>query len=133
MPPPRANHDNSRLVTLITIILVVAVLYLAQEVLIPLALAVLLTFLLAPLVDRLQRWGLGRVLAVITTTLLAFLIVGIVGWVVVHQAIDLTAKLPEYRENIRGKIASIQVSSGGVLGRARQNIKDISKDVLSTS
>ena len=57
--------------------IVVAALYFARDVLIPLALALLLTFLLAPAVLRLRRWCLGRVPAVITTVIVAFTLIGL--------------------------------------------------------
>src|SRR4030095_14341828 len=60
--------------------LVVAALYWLQAVLIPMALAVLLTFLLSPVVGILQRRRLGRVPAVLVTVLLAFSILGGIGW-----------------------------------------------------
>jgi predicted PurR-regulated permease PerM len=62
------------------IALVVAALYWLQAVLIPLALAVLLTFLLSPVVSTLQRRGLGRVPSVLVTALLALSILGGIGW-----------------------------------------------------
>ena len=61
MAQPVQLAKSSRFVVLASICIVVAALYFAQVVLIPLALAVLFCFLLAPLVTRLERWGLGRV------------------------------------------------------------------------
>jgi len=62
------------------IALVVAGLYWLQAVLIPLALAVLLTFLLSPVVSTLRRRGLGRVPSVLVTALLAISILGAGAW-----------------------------------------------------
>ena len=77
--------------TLIAVIAVVFVLYAAREVLIPIALAVLLTFLLAPPVIRLQRWGLGRIVSVLIVTALSFMVLGLLAWIVSGQVIDLAA------------------------------------------
>ena len=59
---------------------VVAALYYARDVLLPLAMAMLLAFLLNPLASRLEKWRLGRVVPVLLTVLLAMSIVGLVGW-----------------------------------------------------
>ena len=67
------------------IALVIAGLYWLQAVLIPVALAVLLTFLLSPVVSTLNRRGLGRVPSVLVTVLLAFSILGGIGWTLTHQ------------------------------------------------
>jgi predicted PurR-regulated permease PerM len=72
-----------------------ALLYWAQDVLIPIVLAVLVTFLLSPLVIRLQRWGVPRFLAVPLVVLFAFAAVGGVGWAVAAQVARLGQELPE--------------------------------------
>src|SRR5438105_10417124 len=85
-------------------VLIVTVLYFASAIFIPLALAVFLTFLLAPVVDRLERW-VGRAVAVSLTVLLAGgLLVG-VGWIVSRQVSGLVQTLnqPGYTQNISAK------------------------------
>ena len=74
-----------RFVLLASIAVTVAALYFAQDVLIPLALATLLTFLLAPLVQRLERSGLSRVPAVIVVAILMCSTLAVLGWVVVDH------------------------------------------------
>jgi len=64
---------------LLTLVIVVAVLRLAQEVFIPLALAILFTFLLAPLVGRLHQLGMSRVLAVGVSVAFALTLIGVLG------------------------------------------------------
>jgi predicted PurR-regulated permease PerM len=73
--------------------LVVAALYWLQAVLIPMALAVLLTFLLSPVVGIVQR-RLGRVPAVLVTVFLAFSILGGIGWTLTRQLVTLADELP---------------------------------------
>src|SRR5919202_2397588 len=85
-------------------VLVVASLYWAQRVVIPLALAVLLAFLLGPLVIRLHRSGLGRVPAVLLVVLLAFALLSAIGWVVTGEVADLIQHLPAYRVSLREKV-----------------------------
>jgi predicted PurR-regulated permease PerM len=84
----------------VIVALVVAGLYWLQAVLVPLALAVLLTFLLSPVVSALQRWGLGRVPAVLATALRALSILGGVGWTLTRQLVTLADELPGYSQNI---------------------------------
>ena len=68
------------LTTLAAFTLVTAILDVAQVVFIPVALAALLTFLLAPVVLRLQRWRLPKPVAVLTTVGVAFVAIGVVAW-----------------------------------------------------
>lgn len=88
-PNPRAGST-----TLLTVLIVVAVLYFAREVLIPLALATLLSFLLAPLVTRLRHWGLGRVASAMVVVVLFFAVLGVIGTIMATQLADLGHKLP---------------------------------------
>jgi predicted PurR-regulated permease PerM len=111
--------------SVLTLVVVTAVLYLARDVLIPLALAILLSFLLAPAAGRLERWGLGRVPATAIVVILMFSIVGAVGWVAAHQAVSLAANLPEYRENISAKIRAVRAPSDGTLGKAAEALRDL--------
>src|SRR5205085_4427892 len=85
-------------------VLVVAVLYWAQAVLVPVALALLITFVLTPPVIVLQRW-VGRVPAVLAVVALVFTVLGLAGWGVAMQLSKLAGSLPQYRVNIQQKIA----------------------------
>ena len=71
-----------RLITLGASLLVIAALYLAKGVLIPFALAMLVSFLLAPLVLRLQHWHFSRLAAVVTAVLLVFVSTCATSWIV---------------------------------------------------
>lgn len=100
---------------LITVLAVIAILYLARDFLMPIALAMLLTFLLAPLVDRLERLGINRTIAVIFTSAIGFAIVGALVYVVVSQFLDLLASLPSYRRQLRANLGQLgQLLQGGV-------------------
>jgi predicted PurR-regulated permease PerM len=94
---------------LLAVVLVVACLYLAQIVLMPIALAVLITFLLSPLVTALQRRRVPRVVAVLVVVVLALTAVAGVGVVLVTQAVSLSEELPKYQSNIKQKIADIRL------------------------
>ena len=101
-----------------------AILYLAKEVLIPLALAVLFSFLLGPLVRRLEHLHLWRVPAVLTITLAFFGVFGALGYVTMHQVSDLAAKLPSYQDNIQHKLKSLR-GQGGSLKVAEKVLANI--------
>ncbi len=106
-----------------------AILYFAKEVLLPLALAVLIAFLLAPPVQYLERWKLGRVPATLIVALVALTIVASIGTVAGVQAVSLAAKLPEYRHTIVQKIRALRVPKQGTqIGRAAKALKDIEKE-----
>ena len=91
-------------------VLVIGVLYWAQAILVPVSLAVLLTFVLAPPVVWLQR-RIGKIAAVLTITTLVFTFLGLAGWGVVRQMSSLSTDLPTYRANIRAKVHDVQGAS----------------------
>jgi predicted PurR-regulated permease PerM len=103
-------------------------LYFARELLIPLALAALLTFLLAPLVTKLHRY-LGRVGAVLFVVALLFGATGLVGWVLTRQAVDLAAQLPDYKENISAKLRGIELPRFNSMGRITETIEALKQDL----
>jgi predicted PurR-regulated permease PerM len=114
------------------LVLVTAVLYLGQDVLIPLALAILLSFLLAPAVRQLERGRLGRAPSALIVVLLGFSLIGAIGWVAAQQAVSLAAKLPEYRGNIVAKIRALRGTPEGTLGAAAEAVKDLAKEAAPT-
>ena len=115
--------------SLIALLITAAVLYLAQEVLIPLAVALLLAFLMAPAVRRLEEWKLGRVPSTLIVALVGFgIIFGIAG-IAGAQAVSLGGQLPEYRQNIVKKIRALRhPKKDSNIGKAAEAIKDIEKE-----
>ena len=110
---------------------VVGALYLGSEILIPLALAILLSFMLAPIVIRLRRWHLGRIPSVLLVVLLVFTALLGVGSIVATQVVDLAANLPRYEWNLRSKIRdlSIAIPSGGIVERTSDMLQDLSEEL----
>jgi predicted PurR-regulated permease PerM len=109
--------------------LVVVVLYWAQAVLVPIALAVLLTFVLAPPVTWLERWT-GRVPAVVAVVVLVFTVLGLAGWGLARQMDHLAEDLPRYRVNILTKIADVRgAGKGGSVEKLQETIEDIKTDL----
>jgi predicted PurR-regulated permease PerM/CheY-like chemotaxis protein len=115
------------------IALVLAGLYWLQGVLIPLALAVLLTFLLSPVVGTLQRRGLGRVPSVLVTVLLTLSILGGIGWTLTRQLVALADELPRYSLNIHHRIADLHgASQGGSVEKVQQAVEDVVGEIQKT-
>lgn len=109
-------------------VVAVAVLYWGRSVLIPLALAIQLTFILSPLVIFLQRRRFGRIPAVILVVAFAALFLGGIGWVVTRQVTSLLTELPQYTDNIKNKIQTIQQMAEGTGGqRLQQMVEDIAE------
>jgi predicted PurR-regulated permease PerM len=119
------------LIALLIGAIVISALYFGRELLIPIALSVLLTFILLPLVSWLRRRGLPRVPAVFSAVLLAFALVGGVGLVVAGQAMELVDNLPTYKQNISAKIRSLResVPGGSMFDRAAETIRDLEREV----
>ena len=115
---------------LISGVTVVGVLYLARDVLIPVCLAVLISFVLAPLAHMLRRRGVPQAVAVISVVILAFGGILGVGALGASQLSQLSDKLPQYQENIRNKIRIFKVSTSGnsAVTRATTVIEDLGKE-----
>jgi predicted PurR-regulated permease PerM len=111
-------------------VLVIAILYWAQEVLVPIAIAILLTFVLTPIVSALERVHLGRVLSVTIGMALALAILLGAGWFVARQIGGLANELPQYRRNIRAKIADLRdFKRGGALEKVEQTVEDVKSEL----
>lgn len=111
---------------------VISALYFGRDLLVPLALAALLTFLLSPLVTRLQHW-VGRIAAILMAVSMMFGVAVGIGWVVTNQAIDLANELPSYKENIRAKLKSIHLpAGGGPIVKVSNALDDLKKDIPGT-
>ncbi len=115
------------------IVLVVAILYWAREILVPIAIALLLTFVLNPVVNGLERLGLRRVFAVGISAALAFSLLLGAGWVVTRQIAGLANELPQYRRNIREKITDLRaLKRGGALEKMEQTVDEVKSELKKT-
>ena len=128
MPMARPRQEWSSLNPLIWLVGVVLFLYFARPILIPLALALTLNFLLTPIVMWLQRFSLRRGLAVALVMLIFSAVVGGMAWVVAGQLLQVASDLPKYRENIRNKIEALHLPPESALGRAAESVKEIDMD-----
>jgi predicted PurR-regulated permease PerM/DNA-directed RNA polymerase subunit F len=104
-------------ITFTGVALAIAILHWAQEILVPFAFAILLAFVLAPVVAVLQRW-VGRVAAVLGAVTLSVVGLVLLGWLVTQQLGSLAGDIPAYQQNLREKVRDIRgYSEGGVLDK----------------
>ena len=127
--PPASGIQT--LVTLAIIVIVVAALYFGNDILVPLALAMLLSFALAPPVRWLRRLSIPNLPAVLTVVTVAFLLILAFGWILSLQAVDLAQRLPTYRTNIETKIDSLFQSppGGRLFERASELVRDLGRKI----
>jgi predicted PurR-regulated permease PerM len=122
-------NGQRTLVMLGSLTLVVAAFYLAQKILIPLALATLIAFILTPGVLWLQRHRLPRIVAVLLMVALSLGLVVGVFWMVSAQVAQLANELPGHTETIKAKIADLQSNSQGVISRFADMLHEITKEI----
>ncbi len=110
---------------------VVLALFFGREIIIPVALAALLSFLLSPLVTRLERWT-GRVVASLAAVAILMGVFGGVGWLLTRQVIELATHLPDYKENLETKLNSLRMPGGNRFAALNKTVEDIKKDFSTT-
>ena len=119
----------SSLLILPTLVLIIATLYWGQAFLIPVALSILLTFLLTPVADALERIGLSRLASVMLIVILAFSLLAAIGWMVTLQLTSVANELPTYRSNIREKISDIRgAGKGGAIEKIRETAEEVKEE-----
>ncbi len=124
---------SSGILNIAILVAVVAVLYLAREILIPLAFAVTLSLILTPAIGWLHKLHLGRVPAALLVMIVSIAGAGAIGWVIFNDLVDVANQLPEYRENIHKKLEAIRAPSTGAVGRAAASVKELGKELASPS
>ena len=131
MARPDTSRDVGHLLGVVVAVVVVATLYYAKVVLIPFALAVLLTFVLTPFVKMLERLHLGRALSTLLVVLLAVVAVSALGWTVGLQFSQVMNELPNYRTNIKNKVDSLHWTRNQTINNASNTMNEISKELVA--
>ena len=124
---------RTRLSPMFGVLLAITVLYLAREIFIPLSLALLLGFLLSPLVRRLERWHVRRSLAVAMVVVSALFAVGLVGWVVSQQLVDVFNQIPAYKDNIRDKLAAVSGRHNPSLNKMKNSVQELGRELSAST
>ncbi|HSZ80199.1 MAG TPA: AI-2E family transporter [Chthoniobacterales bacterium] len=122
-----------KLVDVAYLVLILAAFAWAKEFLLPLILAILISFLLAPVVSRLERWHFPRAVAVLSVVAVAFFLIGGLCSTLSLQGLDLVNSLPKYRDNIHAKWVAIQKGPPGPLNLAFTNIGSMIADLGKVS
>jgi predicted PurR-regulated permease PerM len=141
-PPPETaepkKHANALMdltsvafaARLLSFCLLAGLLYWGRVVAIPLALAILLSFTLKPMVRRLGRWHVPRGISVIGTVGSVCAIVGCVGWLIGSQLVDLSEQLPAYRANIAAKVKSLRgMMKGGTMEKIQGTMEKLAVEL----
>jgi predicted PurR-regulated permease PerM len=121
----------SAVATAILAVIIVAMLYFGREIFVPIALAILLSFVLAPVVTILQRIRVPRGLAVVSVAIFAFALIFAMGSLLATQLTQLAGDLPRYQSTISEKIQSFRDTKAGrgTLERASDMLKDLGKEI----
>jgi len=123
--PPRSSGVRSAAV----LIGAIAVLYLAREILIPLALAITLTLVMTPAVEWLQKLHIGRFPAALLVILVSMAAVAGISYVIFNQLVQVATELPSYQQNIDHKIRALRMRDTGALSRAAKSVQKLGKDL----
>lgn len=130
-PPSRQRGGFLASEPLLLVGLIILTLYFARDLLAPMAFALVLNFLLAPAVERLERWRLSRAPAVVLVILIFFSGLGVTAWVVARQLVHVAELLPDYRENIQTKLDSLHTPIGGAAGNAISTLEEMTQQLSS--
>ena len=121
----------SAVATAILAVIIIAMLYFGREIFVPIALAILLSFVLAPLVTMMQQIRVPRGLAVVSVAIFAFMLIFALGSLLATQLTQLAGDLPRYQSTISEKIQSFRNTKAGrgTLERASDMLKDLGKEI----
>jgi predicted PurR-regulated permease PerM len=115
----------------IVVVVIVAALYFGKAVLMPLALAVILSFVLAPPVRILRRIGLPNPPAVLLVVVSAFAVIFAVGALITQQVGSLADQIPTFQTTLKGKVKALKevAAGGGAIERASDTLKDLQQEL----
>ncbi|WP_111420275.1 AI-2E family transporter [Rhodoplanes roseus] len=119
------SPTSSELLTLAVGVVVVAALYLARDVLVPITLAMLLTFVLAPLVRALRWLRLGRVPAVLVSVVFALAVMSSIGAMIGSQIATFAQDFPRYESTIREKVETVRDQTLGRISRLMEHVEQM--------
>src|SRR6516162_1124379 len=135
---PEANESKKpreigRLVQLAYLIVFLGLCSWAKDFLLPIVLAALISFLVAPLVSRLEQWGFHSILAVFAVVAVAFALIGAVCTTVSVETLNLANSLPKYTDNIRARWEAIQKAPQGPMNAAIRNVGELIAELSKSS
>ena len=128
-PESKKPFEIRKLVGLAYLIVILSAFWWGKELLLPIVLAALISFLLRPVVSRLENWGFPPVLAVLSVVAIAFAVIGVLLATLSVETLGLVNSLPKYRDNIHNKWAAMQQRPPGPLSVAFRNLDELINDL----
>src|SRR6202011_4727245 len=136
-PPPALRMQRpvelGKLIEIAYLAIILSAFAWAKEFLLPLILAMLISFLLAPVVSRLERWRFPRAVAVLSVVAIVFAFIAGLCSTLSLEGLDLVNSLPKYRDNIHARWAAIQQGPPGPLNLAFSNVDALIADLGKVS
>lgn len=129
LPNPPNSPPFSKSTFIIASAAVVALLYFGRGILIPLALGIVLSFLLMPMVEWLQRIHLGRIPSVLIVLIFCFAVTATVGWTVTSQLLQITSNIQDYRSNLEDKIRALHSRETTPIAQATATVQELNKEL----
>ena len=128
---PTVTRPHASLPTAATVLGAIAALYFGRDVFLPIAVALLLTFALAPLVSALRRLGIPRVVAVISSVFVAFAALALFSIIVATQVGELARNVTTYQFNILTKVRSLKDmgADSGIVERLSGVIERVGREI----
>lgn len=128
---PRRPRNDDTLTSIVVLAFIVAALSFGRQIFVPIAIAVLLSFVLAPTVLLLRRWRVNRVVAVLLVVVVSFTFILGLGTILGRQVSDLASDLPRYQTTIGAKIEAVRDAATGstFLERASQTLKGLGEQL----
>lgn len=130
-PADGSAYTRLAIPPVVTIIGITAILYIGKEVLLPLAIALLLTFALAPIVASLRKAGIPKLIAVVLTVVITFLAIAAFAFLVATQVSNLAQNIPTYQANVLEKVRSLKElgAGGGIIERLTGAVERVGKEL----
>jgi predicted PurR-regulated permease PerM len=126
---PITSNMTRAFMILMSSAVVLGMLFWLQAVLVPIALAILLTFMLSPLVSILQGVRIPRILAVVIVVGVAFSAIVAIGWMLGRQLTGFVDTFPQYEKNINSKLAALQPATGGFFDKVQGIVSRVSRQL----
>jgi predicted PurR-regulated permease PerM len=125
------STTSSKSSIFIALALALATLYFGRQIFIPLALALVLSFLLNPLVALFEKARLGRVPAFLVVLVVCFALTAGLGWMVAGQLLDITGHIRDYKANLEETFRSLRRPASGALGQATATVRELNKELAT--
>ena len=126
------HGDTAQLLGVVATVVVVATLYFARVVFIPLALALLVSLLLTPVISLLERIKIPRIIAILLVIIAVTGAVVITGWIIARQVASLTGQLPTYKKTLEEKIHGLALGHSKGMSNVSETFRELGREVAAT-